>query len=339
MSKSKVFVGLDYHKDSVQVCVMDVSGKVISNKRTGNHWREISEVFPDSDAFEVCAALESSTGASDLADELVHQAGWSVDQAHPGYVSRIKQSPDKTDFSDAQLLADLERVGYLPRVWHPPVFIRELRRLVRYRQQLVARRRATKLRIRALLRDHRIVDPKAFKPWTKGWLAWLQNLDQLPEGSRWIMDQLLQELQEVIGKIARVEQRLVATVEQDRLFEHLLKQKGVGFITAVTMRAEIGRFDRFRSGKQLSRFCGLSPRNESSGKRQATAGVIKAGNSELRRVIVELAQRLANYDPHYCAMANKMQAAGKRKCVAIAAIANRWVRRQYHQLKEIGLAA
>ena len=318
---------------------MDVSGKVISNKRTGNRWREIAGVFPDSEEFEVCAALESSTGASDLADELVHQAGWSVDQAHPGYVSRIKQSPDKTDFSDAQLLADLERVGYLPRVWHPPVFIRELRRLVRYRQQLVAWRRATKLRIRALLRDHRIVDPKAFNPWTKGWLAWLQNSDQLPEGSRWIMDQLLEELQDVIGKIARVEQRLEATVQQDRLVEHLLKQKGVGFITAVTMRAEIGRFDRFRSGKQLSRFCGLSPRNESSGKRQATAGVIKAGNPELRRVIVELAQRLANYDPHYSAMANKMHAAGKRKGVAIAAIANRWVRRQYHQLKEIGLAA
>jgi len=318
---------------------MDVSGKVISNKRTGNRWREIAGVFPDSEEFEVCAALESSTGASDLADELVHQAGWSVDQAHPGYVSRIKQSPDKTDFSDAQLLADLERVGYLPRVWHPPVFIRELRRLVRYRQQLVAWRRATKLRIRALLRDHRIVDPKAFNPWTKGWLALLQNSDQLPEGSRWIMDQLLEELQEVIGKIARVEQRLEATVQQDRLVEHLLKQKGVGFITAVTMRAEIGRFDRFRSGKQLSRFCGLSPRNESSGKRQATAGVIKAGNPELRRVIVELAQRLANYDPHYSAMANKMHAAGKRKGVAIAAIANRWVRRQYHQLKEIGLAA
>ena len=54
---------------------------------------------------------------------------------------RLKQSPDKTDFSDAQLLADLERVGYLPRVWHAPERIRELRRLVRYRQQLVAQRR------------------------------------------------------------------------------------------------------------------------------------------------------------------------------------------------------
>ncbi len=40
------------------------------------------------------------------------------------------------------------------------------------------------------------------------------------------------------------------------------------------LRAEIGRFDRFGSGKQLARFCGLSPRNASSGTRQADAGLV-----------------------------------------------------------------
>ena len=42
------------------------------------------------------------------------------------------------------------------------------------------------------------------------------------------------------------------------------------------LRAEIGRFDRFDTGKQLSRFCGVTPRNASSGNRQADAGLIKA---------------------------------------------------------------
>jgi len=50
----------------------------------------------------------------------------------------------------------------------------------------------------------------------------------------------------------------------------------------VTIRAEIGRFDRFRTGKQMARFCGLSPHNASSGARQADAGLIRAG---LRRLI------------------------------------------------------
>jgi hypothetical protein len=56
--------------------------------------------------------------------------------AHPGYVARMKQSPDKSDFSDARLLADLPPVGYLPKVWLAPECVRELRRLLRYREQL-----------------------------------------------------------------------------------------------------------------------------------------------------------------------------------------------------------
>ena len=59
----------------------------------------------------------------------------------------MKQTPDKTDWGDARVLADLIRVGYLPKVWLAPEDVRQLRALVRYRQQLVAQRRAIKLRI------------------------------------------------------------------------------------------------------------------------------------------------------------------------------------------------
>jgi hypothetical protein len=43
-----------------------------------------------------------------------------VQLANPGYVNRMKRSPDKTDFGDAQMLADLSRVNYLPKVWLTP---------------------------------------------------------------------------------------------------------------------------------------------------------------------------------------------------------------------------
>ena len=48
----------------------------------------------------------------------MHRAGWSLDLARPGFVKRMKQNPDKSDYTDAQMLADLVRVGYLPRVSH-----------------------------------------------------------------------------------------------------------------------------------------------------------------------------------------------------------------------------
>ena len=72
--------------------------------------------------------------------------------------------------------------------------------------------------------------------------------------------------------------------------------QGIGLITAAVMRAEIGQFDRFQTGKQLSKFCGVTPRNASSGNRQADAGLLKAGSQQLRMVVIEAAHRLMRLD-------------------------------------------
>lgn len=337
MSSLPVFVGLDYHQASIQVCVMDGSGKMLINRKCPNNWQAVVGAVPKHSG-PTYAAIEACSGAADLADELVQHAGWSVDLAHPGYVHRIKQSPDKTDYSDAQLLADLERVGYLPRVWHAPGRIRELRRLVRYRQQLAASRRSVKLRIRALLRDHRLSTTDA-NAWTKAWLAWVGQMAELPAVSRWIVDRHLRELQRVNEQLREVETLLAQIAQEDRLMAELLETPGVGLITAATMRAEIGRFDRFRNGKQLARFCGLSPRNASSGQRQADAGLIKAGNAELRRVLTQAAHRLIRYEPRWQQVACQLKQRGKPTPLVVAAVANRWMRTLYHRLQSFALAA
>ena len=92
---------------------------------------------------------------------------------------------------------------------------------------------------------------------------------------------------------------LAEQTTNDPLVQKLMTLAGIGLITAVTLRAEIGRFDRFRTGKQLARFCGLTPRNASSGQKQADAGLIKAGNPQLRTVLVEAAHRLMRHDQRW----------------------------------------
>jgi transposase len=191
MGTLPVIVGLDYSVRSVQVCVLNEQGQVLGNRGCANDWQVIKE-FAESRGRVVRAAIESCSGAADLADELVTRAGWHVDLAHPGYVARMKQSPDKTDYQDARMVADLERVGYLPRVWLAPEPIRELRHLVRYRQQLVEQRKAVKLRIRALLREQRCRPPASVNPWTRAWLSWVSKDALLGEHSRWIMERHLE---------------------------------------------------------------------------------------------------------------------------------------------------
>ena len=333
MNRVTVFVGLDYHQDSVQVCVMDREGSMLANRRCANSWDVIRGIV-ERYGGKVRAAIEACSGAAELAEELVSRAGWSVDLAHPGYVARLKQSPDKTDFADARVLADLERVGYLPQVWLAPFVIRELRRLVRFRQQLAAQRRNCKLRIRALLRDGR-VKPPAGRAWTVTWMQWLQATEEVSEQTRWILDRQLAQLAYFAREISAVERRLNALTADDPVVQKLLSLAGVGPITAVTLRAEIGRFDRFRNGKQMARFCGLSPRNASSGQRQADAGLIKAGNPQLRAVLIELAHRLSRCDVRWARLSRTLRLAGKPGSVVAAAVANRWVRWLHHQMQTV----
>ena len=331
MSRVTVFVGLDYHKDSVQVCVMNRAGEVLANRSCPNDCLALVTLVAPHGA-EVHAGIEACTGAANLADELVTHYGWTVDMAHPGYVNRMKQNPDKSDYSDAKMLADLVRVGYLPKVWLAPHDVRDLRALVRYRQQLVNERRATKLRILATLRQARVEPPKE-RRWSPTWLAWLANAEEIGILSRWVISRQSENLQRLEQAIREVEQRLMEVTEGDPVVTQLVNQRGVGFVTAWALRAEVGRFDRFRTGKQLSRYCGLSPRNASSGQRQADAGLIKAGNELLRATIIEAAHRLIRFDPRWNALAQKLRGAGKPGSVVAAAIGNRWIRWLYHQVE------
>lgn len=330
MESVPVKVGLDYHQKSVQVGVMAMDGRLLGNRSCDNDWQAIVS-FAERHGRVTGAAIEACTGAADLAEELVQKAGWSMHLAHPGYVSRMRQNPDKHDWGDARLLADLERVGYLPQVWLAPQETRELRRLVGYRQQLADERRDHKLRVGALLRDQRQICREG-KPWTRRWFRWLSGA-ALGEQSRWIIERQLSKMERVCREIAAVEKRLDALTRDDPVVRKLIEYKGIGPVTAWVMRAYIGRFDRFRTGKQLSRFCGLSPRNASSGERQADAGLIKAGHPDLRRTLIEAAHRLMRYDPKWQQRARGLRGKGKPYCVVSAAIANRWMRWLFHQMQ------
>jgi transposase len=251
----------------------------------------------------------------------------------------MKHNPDKTDYSDARMLAELQTHGFLPRVWLAPEEVRELRRLVHYRQRLTKDRKNLKLQIGATLREARQKAPANVNAWTKAWLAWLDASAELSPNARYVTNRRLRRLKDVQEELQRVDKRLERQTREDPLVQKLLTIKGIGLVTATTLRAEIGRFDRFRTGKQLARFCGLSPRNASSGKRQADAGLIKAGNNELRALLIETAHRLIRRDERWTALAARLSARGKPTGVVVAAVANRWVRWLYHQAQPSCLAA
>ena len=100
MDGVEVVVGLDYHKDSVRVCVEDGHGRVLGKRGCTNDARRVLS-YAEGFGCVQGAAIESCEGAADFAEELIDKGSWKVHLAHPGYVRRSRQNPDKTDHSDA----------------------------------------------------------------------------------------------------------------------------------------------------------------------------------------------------------------------------------------------
>jgi transposase len=334
MSNVPLFVGLDYHQDSIQVCVLNPEGDVLLNRAAANDVQALARIVGPLGVVQR-VGIEACCGAADLGQQLVEHLGWNVSLGHPGYIAKIKSSPDKSDFSDGRLLADLTRVGYLPRVWLVPADIRELRQLVNHRHRLVNQRRAIKLQVGAILREQRVkIGKDRGSRWTKAWTASVQDNQHLSKHGRWIVNELLDDLKYVGTKIAKAEQRLREATAQDKVVDKLMNQAGVGEVTAWVLRAYVGDFGRFKTAKQLARYCGLSPCNASSGKKVADAGLIDGCNKMLRQTIVQAAHRLTRTSERWRKLADSMRDRGKPACVIVGAVGNRWLRGLHHAMKE-----
>jgi transposase len=122
--------------------------------------------------------------------------------------------------------------------------------------------------------------------------------------------------------------------------------RGVALVTAVTFVAEIGDVRRFESPRQLMAYLGLVPCESSTGERVRRGSITKAGNTRVRRVLIEGAwtyrfparmsrlrqERQANLPQmvrtiawkaqvRLCARYRRLMAAGKRQTVVTTAIA------------------
>jgi transposase len=147
-----------------------------------------------------------------------------------------------------------------------------------------------------------------------------------------VVNDLLDDLAYADGKIRKADARLREATAGDKVVERLMAQDGVGEVTAWVLRAYVGDSARFRTAKQLARYCGLSPRNASSGNRTADGGLVDGCNKPLRTVVVQAAHRLIRTTDRWHALAGRMRARGKPACVIVGAVGNRWLRTLHHAM-------
>jgi transposase len=253
---------------------------------------------------------------------------------------KFKHTKRKTDKDDALRLAQLEALDQLPTVVIPPQQTRQWRALIAYRQVLVGRRCAGQNRIRALLVGQGLPAPRGHRAWTEVGLQGIgQHARPLAECGadelwRGLLELALTEYRQVRALIDQAEARLDALARQDEGVQILETTPGIGTRTAEAIVAHLHQPGRFATGKQVSAYVGLVPRQYQSGETDRRGRITRRGPALLRKLLVECAWVMLRYNPWARAVYLRLSRGKARKKQAIVALARKLLVRCWAMLRD-----
>jgi len=210
--------------------------------------------------------------------------------AHPLATKAISAGRVKNDAVDARTLAHLLRANLLPEAWIAPPEVRDARRLVRMRASLVRIRSRLKSQVHAICAD-------AGVPVSVTDLFGRQGREQLASLSlRPVVASRLAANLRLIDDLGReilaADRELQGLFRGDDRVRRLMPIPGIGFLTAVTIIAEVGDVARFPSADRLASWAGLTPTERSSADHTRRGHISKQGSRWLRWTMVEAATRV-----------------------------------------------
>src|SRR3989441_10610262 len=109
--------------------------------------------------------------------------------------------------------------------------------------------------------------------------------------------ELLKLLDQLESQIAELDHAVLEEAERREDAVLLMTHPGVGSVTSLAFVLTIGSVTRFCCSRKLVSYLGLNPSEESSGGRRRTGAISKQGNTMLRWLLVEAAQKAAQCDP------------------------------------------
>jgi transposase len=293
MSQSRtLFIGMDVHKDSIAVAdvAQDHGAEVMDLGAIGTRHGDIDPLIRKmpSKATHLLFVYEAGPCGSWLYRYLTKK-GYDCWVVAPSLIPKKPGDRVKTDRRDAAQLARLARSGDLTAVYVPQVADEAIRDLARAREDTLSALQDAKFRLKAFLLRHDIRYTGRAN-WSPAHLRWLSEVVCPTPAQPIVFQAYVRAVTEHTARLQRLEQELQEHVHAWRLHpvvEALQALRGVQFMVAVTMVAEIGDLTRFNTPRELMKFLGLIPSEYSSGARRQQGSITTAGNTHARRALVE----------------------------------------------------
>jgi transposase len=286
--ESMHYIGLDIHKKIIAFCIKTWSGTMIkqgtipATRKSLSDWME---KLPQ----PWTAAMEATLFTGWIYDYL-QPHGYKIMVAHPEMLKAITAAKKKNDKADAEKIADLLRVNLLPECYMAPTELRELRRVLRYRNYIVRMAVREKNKISGLLMEVGASYTKKKLHGKKYFDELLGNIEDIPES---VVD-MVKLSRSSLEIFKDIQKKLIQKLKDDELIRDRVKRlmtiPGVGEITALTWVLETGEPNRFSAIKHAVSYCGLcSGQHESAGK-EHRGPLSKKRNKHIQTILIEAAK-------------------------------------------------
>lgn len=234
---------------------------------------------------EPCLVVFEACGSAHYWSREVEALGHDVKLIAPQYVRPFVKR-QKNDAADAEAIVIAARQPEM-RFVEPKTIEQQSRAAIfRSRERLVIQRTADVNALRALLYEHGYVFPARTRHLNRIATVLEDAEANLPALIKKECIDLLAQITENTERITARTKKLSALAKTSDQARRLQTMPGVGPMTAVAVEAFGPDMAQFKSGRDFAAWLGLVPRQKSSGGKARLGRMTKAGQADIRRLLI-----------------------------------------------------
>lgn len=291
---TKQFVGLDVAQKRTAVCILDATGKVVSEGACLTRPFDLINYIRKRTTQIEKVGLEAGALSPWLASELM-RAGLPVVVLETFHASRaLSMRRNKTDRNDARGLAELVRMGedWIKVVHHKSQWAQEVRTILALRHNLVGMRVALENRVAGLLKPFGLLVARqaaCHDTFRQRVLEQLRHATGEGLSLAGAIHPMLDLHKDLWGRIEAYDRQVDDLAQADPVCRRLMTVPGVGPVTALSFVTAVDDPSRFKTGEDIGAYFGLAPRVFQSGDSLRRGAISKRGDSLVRLALVRAA--------------------------------------------------
>lgn len=293
-----VYVGMDVHKESFTLCCFTIESENVNYTQKINsdyrlvlkYLERMRSIYGENTHF-VCGYEAGCLGYT-LYHQLTNHNVECIILAPTTMLKEVGHKRVKTDKKDAAQIAKCLAFRTYSPVYIPSKEDEEVKEYIRMRDDHKIALKKVKQQILSFCMRHGYSFKETRTNWTQAHIQWLNNL-KLEGLYGELLTEYLLTFNQLEEKIRRFDRKIEELASRDEYRENVQNLKcfmGIKTYSALSIIVEVGDFKRFSSAQKFAAYLGLTPGENSSGNTQRRLGITKAGNSHIRRLLVEAAQ-------------------------------------------------